>query len=402
MVAKQFFYVCAGIFILALTASIASASALLSTTEVAPGSAIGYEDDFEGCGVAPVQQDVTSEVFALDGAYAPRLEPCVVYDYFATGASQGFLDAVSLHFDLSPVGDGAIIDSLLLRVYLRKGTYSDSWHAIRLYPGAFSQTDEDCDNPGTCWTVTDEFPGTDGWEGWVERRVPSYWASGNDLDLSLRLWNAKLDAITLVVTTRSAPPPAPGMPTYAVGFEDDYGGCGGSPAIQNILPEIAENDGSYAPRIEPCVYVDYFATGQSQGYLDAVAANFDLAPYGGTSAIKSLTLRLYLQMGPYSPLWHAVRLYPGVFNSQDQDCDDYHTCWSPSDEFPGTPNWEGWIERPIPTEWASGSGLDLTIRIWNARVDALKLVVDAPTVARRETWGGVKARYRQSVPVQGK
>ena len=62
-------------------------------------------------------------------------------------------------------------------------------------------------------------------------------------------------------------------------------------------------------------------------------------------------------------------------------------------EFPATTDWEGWVERPIPSSWVSAGQLDLTVRFWNARIDAMEVLVDAPTTSRHTTWGAVKAKY---------
>jgi hypothetical protein len=372
-----------------LAIGLVHAAAVAQTIELPPTSAIGFENDYQGCGPGPTSQDVTVEVSERDHSFAPRVEGCVLADYFATGLSQGYLDAISAHFDLQGVAvpSGA---QPLLRIYVRKGSYAPTWHALKLLPGSFNHEGEDCDAP-SCWSTADEFQGDPHFEGWVTRYVPLDWLNGLQLDLTVRIWNASVDAIVL---TFEGTPPAPGS-TYAYAFENEYAGWCDAPVTQEVTSELATLDGVFAPRLAPCVAVDYLATGSSPGYLDALAIHFDLSAYPSLPPSVPLTLRLFLQKGDYWDTgWHAVRLYPGLFNAQDEDCDLRQSCWTTTDEFPGDSGWTGWVERAIPEGWAGTNGLDLTVRVWNARVDAAELIVNAPTNQLRSSWGALKARYR--------
>jgi len=183
-----------------------------------PTSAIGFENDFEGCGPGPATQDVTAELQLPDGVWAPRVEGCVTQNFFATGVTAGYLDAISLHFDLTGI---AVVAPLKLRVLLRKGAYVDtSWHALRLDPGSFNPTDQDC--AAICGSAS-VFPSRAAWQGWIERAVPMDWVLGSSLDLTMRIWNARVDAVQLEVPT--------GL-SFAVEPSDFTVGAAVSPPVQ--------------------------------------------------------------------------------------------------------------------------------------------------------------------------
>jgi len=172
---------------------------------ITPVSAIGYQNQSDGIDFAPcssviLQQDVTGEVASVDASWAPNTDGCLLFPYFATGSSTHFLDAISLRFETGlqgPLAGG------VLRAFLTKGDYEDicescaSWHQYRLYQGAFSVDDEDCD-AGVCVGSSD-FPSDRTWAGWIEISVPPSWFVGASLEVSLRLWNARVDAIELDV-----------------------------------------------------------------------------------------------------------------------------------------------------------------------------------------------------------
>jgi hypothetical protein len=102
---------------------------------------------------------------------------------------------------------------------------------------------------------------------------------------------------------------------------------------------------------------------------------------------------MYSREGTYADsTWHAIRLYPGAINSLDEDCDG-PWCWSADDPFPGAVGWEGWVERPVALGWISGRFLDLTIRLWNASVDVLRLQASANSDGPEHIWGSLKSRY---------
>lgn len=369
-----------------MLAALLLAASASATIELAPTSAIGFENDQGPCGAN--RQDVTPLVGVRDGAFAPQTDTCVGVDYFATGTSPGYLDAISLTFEVPQQID--LVSQAKLRVYLRKGSYhTASWHSLRIYPGQFTEQDEDCDNQCCC---DNAFPGTPEWEGWVERELPISWIHEGEVHLTLRLWNAKVDAVVLSIAT---PEGVPAGCAYAVGFENDYSNCGLGPLRQDVTAEVCSRDEVFAPRSDACVFADYFATGASPGWIDALALSFDLGAVGNPSGIASAELRLYVKKGTYHDArWHAIRLHPGFMNPTEEDC-DFYGCWTVEDQFPGSEGWEGWIVRTVPTAWITGNRLDLTLRIWNAKVDAVVLFVDAPTTMRRTTWAGVKANYRQ-------
>lgn len=150
------------------------------------------------------EADDTALMLTKDGVYAPSKVGTVTFDYYASGQWQGFWDAVSLNFDLSAIVDPII--GLDLQFYVQKGDYSPTWHHYLVLQGAKNPTDEDFfpaypipsyGSTNSEWT----------WEGWVTAAVDPSWVSGSDLDVTLRLWNARLDVVSLDVTTEDPPPP---------------------------------------------------------------------------------------------------------------------------------------------------------------------------------------------------
>lgn len=189
-------------------------------------------------------------------------------------------------------------------------------------------------------------------------------------------------------------------PIAAIGFQDwddtRYSGCPNPMLIQAETARVTARDSVWAPRVEGCMLFDYFGTGNSAEALDGISAHFNLPP----TFARGLVLRVYAQRGDWTDLdpvhnadRSALRVYPGPFNGADQDC-NWPDCGSSQDALPAGRHWEGWIERPIPAEWIVGGALDVTIRLWDARVDAVELVRGATTPTLSTTWGSLKVRYR--------
>ena len=141
--------------------------------------------------------DNTAELISLDGDWAPSPYGTVTNDYYATGTSVLWWDAVSLNFDLSGVGWENVV-SAELAFYTQQGDYHNtSWHHYQILEGALNPTNQD-DGPGTAVGHTDFGSyGPSGLVGWITEPVPVSWITGNDFEMTLRLWNARVDQVEL-------------------------------------------------------------------------------------------------------------------------------------------------------------------------------------------------------------
>jgi hypothetical protein len=151
--------------------------------------------------------DHTALLTELDGQWAP-LSIAGSRDYYATGSSYRWWDAVSLSFDLSPVGGVKHIVSAVLRFYTQQGTYVDTtWHHYELLEGEFNPTHEDDHAVTGAWPGLVDFGdyGSNGVVGWVEAPVPTSWITTDIFDVTLRLWNARIDKIELDVVSAPLP-----------------------------------------------------------------------------------------------------------------------------------------------------------------------------------------------------
>jgi len=141
--------------------------------------------------------DNTAELISLDGEWAPSRYGDVTNNYYATGTSTRWWDAVSLNFDLSSVGWENVV-SAELAFYTQQGDYHNTaWHHYQILEGAFNDTNED-DGPDTAVGHTDFGSyGPSGLVGWITEPVPVSWITGNDFEMTLRLWNARVDQVEL-------------------------------------------------------------------------------------------------------------------------------------------------------------------------------------------------------------
>ena len=177
-----------------------------SALAIVPQAAIGFQDE------GTTNLNVLAGISAIDDVWSPAdITPVgtVDRDYYATGTSERYLDAVSLEFDAA----GWDFTKLVLRVYLQKGNYDAhggdiAWEHYQLLPGLFNPTNEDI-NPITQGgpEVLDHLP--DGTlpanevVGWVDfvfdaTTDPMYVLPNGNIGLTLRLWNWRVDAIELV------------------------------------------------------------------------------------------------------------------------------------------------------------------------------------------------------------
>jgi len=161
-------------------------------------TSIGFQN--EGTPTA----DHTALLKDLDGVWAPSTSGTVTYNYYATGTSSSWWDAVSLHFDLSGVGFENIL-SAQLAFYTQQGDYTYSWwHHYEVLPGAMNPTHQDTD-PVVTGLVDFGNHGNSGLVGWLYEPIPLAWITGDSLDVTLRLWNARIDQVQLLATV-----PVPG------------------------------------------------------------------------------------------------------------------------------------------------------------------------------------------------
>jgi hypothetical protein len=143
---------------------------------------------------------------------------------------------------------------------------------------------------------------------------------------------------------------------------------------------------------------DYYASGLGGAWFDAISLNFDLSGLG-YSNITDLTLRFYVQKGDYglvnlntefwnpnNPLWEHYQVLQGAFNETNEDWGaPYMSTHGAIDFYDTWANYEneghifGWISSPIDLGWVTGNDFDVTLRLWNARVDRVELVAKTTT-----------------------
>ena len=164
----------------------------LVTVPISSATSTSFQDE------GTLTFDDTAKLSSLDGDWAPSTAGTVTVDYYATGTSVRYWDAVSLNFDLSGVGYDEIL-SAELAFYTQQGdygVYDATWHHYEILEGAFNPTHQDI-GPTVAGLVDFGDHGNSGLVGWLTEPVPMAWITGNDLDLTLRLWNARIDQVEL-------------------------------------------------------------------------------------------------------------------------------------------------------------------------------------------------------------
>jgi hypothetical protein len=181
--------------VLMIVASTANAEPTI-TFELSSGNSFGFQDE------GTLSQNHTDLLKDLDGNWAPSTYGTVTYDYYATGTSPNYWDAVTLNFDLNPVGWDNIATAELW-FYTQQGDYQDTtWHHYQILEGAYNDSHED--DPPSGWPGLVSFENL-GEGGWLSEPVPESWITGNDFDITLRLWNARIDRVELRTTLIPAP-----------------------------------------------------------------------------------------------------------------------------------------------------------------------------------------------------
>lgn len=158
-----------------------------------------------------LQADHTSLLMALDGQWAPSTSGTVQYDYYATGTNSSWWDAVSLTFDLSSIG-WRNIASAELWFYAQQGNYDrPEWHHYEILEGPFNPTHQDVplgmDPPIPNLPGIVDFGSHDnnGLVGWLVEPIPQMWITADHFDITLRLWNVRLDTVEFRPTLVPAP-----------------------------------------------------------------------------------------------------------------------------------------------------------------------------------------------------
>jgi hypothetical protein len=157
-------------------------------------------------------------------------------------------------------------------------------------------------------------------------------------------------------------------------------------------------DNSWGPGTTSGMF-DYYASGLGGAWFDAISLNFDLSGIG-YSNITDLSLRFYVQKGDYglvnldtefwnpnNPLWEHYQVLQGAFNNTNQDWGaphmsthgaiDFYNTWA---EYEDAGHVFGWISSPIDLGWVSSNDFDITLRLWNARIDRVELVANATPI----------------------
>ena len=166
-----------------------------ATITIPINSAFSFQDE------GTSEDDVTIVVSAVDSSLAPNTIGTVTANYYATGGSDVYFDAATLNFDISSVGYNNVA-SATLRFYAQRGSYHEyNWEHYLVQEGYKNSGYEDSSPGSFC---TDLYPGGErnaGYNfGWVEETISLDWITDNDFDVTLRLWNIRLDKVELEVT----------------------------------------------------------------------------------------------------------------------------------------------------------------------------------------------------------
>lgn len=188
--------------------------------DLTSGTAISFQDDDVGTPTT-LTADQTSILQDLDGVWAPQTTGSVTFDYYATGTSSAYFDAVSLLFDLNSVGYQNI-ESATLRFFTQKGNYANAtgsfnairngWQHFEVLEGGYNPTDQDFDPNSATGPIVDFGDGSvldpNTTVGWLEASIDPLWITDDTFEVTLRLWNARIDRVELSANTAPVPEPA--------------------------------------------------------------------------------------------------------------------------------------------------------------------------------------------------
>ncbi len=169
-------------------------------------------------------------------------------------------------------------------------------------------------------------------------------------------------AISLLATATSLAGPTL-SPTSGISFQNEGTLAEDDTALVQAL------DGSWAPDLAGTVIRDYYANGSSAYWWDGISLSFESIP----GSAVALELGFYIKQGGYTSTWHHYMVLEGDQNPLDQDQGPF-TAAGPIKSFDPQKG-EQWIYESIPLAWVSGGELDVTLRLWNAYLDCVKLDV---------------------------
>jgi len=178
-------------------------------------------------------------------------------------------------------------------------------------------------------------------------------------------------AISLVATTASLAGPTL-SPTSGIGFQDE-----GTPSADHTAL-VQTQDGVWGPSVSGTVIYDYYANGTDERWWDGISLSFEGIP--GTAV--ALDLGFYVKQGGYvDKTWHHYMVLEGDQNPLDQDASPFNATGPIKSFDPAVVDDRGgqWIYESIPLAWVSGGDLDVTLRLWNAPLDCVKLDVTTET-----------------------
>lgn len=178
--------------------------------DIETATAVSFQDE------GTAQADQTGVLSALDGNFGPVTTGTVTQSYYATGTSGAYFDAISASFDLSAIGF-ANLTSASLRFYVQKGDYAtldgtaaynanrNAWEHYQVLEGAFNATNQDASAGATGSTAFSTGAAQNTIIGWISAPINLAWFTSDSFDVTLRLWNARIDRIELVVNAVPEP-----------------------------------------------------------------------------------------------------------------------------------------------------------------------------------------------------
>lgn len=163
---------------------------------IAPTQVLSFQDE------GTLSFDDTTKLSAIDGTWGPTQSGTVTKSAYATGTSEDWFDGISASFDLAAAGiNFNDILSASFGFQLRNGK-SGGWegsYSYQVLSGAQNPTNEDANPTGTSFNAAST-GGT-----YFSETVNAADFTSNTFDITLRLWEAEVDGVELVVTTVPAP-----------------------------------------------------------------------------------------------------------------------------------------------------------------------------------------------------
>ncbi len=142
--------------------------------------------------------NISNLIYALDDTTAPAVpDGTVTRPYFATGSSSAYWDALALNFSVgsfTPTGYTAT-----LRIFIFDGGYSTTWHHYLIQIGKTNSSYQDVSPPAVS-TAWDD--GADNGPTALQIDITlksNEWSTGS-FWVTLRLWDAKVDQVQLIIT----------------------------------------------------------------------------------------------------------------------------------------------------------------------------------------------------------